>query len=99
MGGSRTDHLQQSKPRPDTDKLSTAALSSAITILKADCACLQTSAIARLLAKYSPRLSTFTGRFQLSHPLAGINYKRNFRVLTRIHSPIPGGYVFQQTGL
>ncbi|KAH3742036.1 hypothetical protein DPMN_048766, partial [Dreissena polymorpha] len=61
------------KPRPDTDKLSTAALSSAITILK-----LIVLACRHLLlpaftteCPAKPRLSTSTGRFQLSHPLAG----------------------------
>ncbi|KAH3722409.1 hypothetical protein DPMN_065367 [Dreissena polymorpha] len=86
------------KPRPDTDKLSTAALSSAITILK-----LIVLACRHLLlpaftteCPAKPRLSTSTGRFQLSHPLAGIIIRTN--LLTRIHSSIPGGYVYQQTG-
>ncbi|KAH3782899.1 hypothetical protein DPMN_160822 [Dreissena polymorpha] len=83
------------KPRPDTDKLSTAALSSAITILK-----LIVLACRHLLlpaftteCPAKPRLSTSTGRFQLSHPLAGIIIRTN--LLTRIHSPIPGGYYYE----
>ncbi|KAH3755747.1 hypothetical protein DPMN_190446 [Dreissena polymorpha] len=83
------------KPRPDTDKLSTAALSTAITILK-----LIVLACRHLLlpaftteCPAKPRLSTSNGRFQLSHPLAGIIIRTN--LLTRIHSPIPGGYYYE----
>ncbi|KAH3689976.1 hypothetical protein DPMN_191131, partial [Dreissena polymorpha] len=82
------DVVENIKPRPDTDKLSTAALSSAITILK-----LIVLACRHLLLPVS-LLSTLPD-YQPPLGVAGITINVTFRVLTRIHSPIPGGYYYE----
>ncbi|KAH3707828.1 hypothetical protein DPMN_067244 [Dreissena polymorpha] len=92
---------RQVKPRPDTDKLSTAALSSAITILK-----LIVLACRHLLLPVS-LLSTLTNLLTRIHsPIPGGYYYEDLtinvtlRVLTRkmLSPPSPGGHVFQPTG-